>query len=73
MASENEFGLGGVKYEAADNPNVRGGCQGCAFIMTWPGIIRTEGCIKSPDCSDVYRQDGRSIIWVKVEDQENEG
>jgi hypothetical protein len=58
--SSDTFEYEGQKYKA-ENGN-RGNCNGCAFEED------TESCIwRVPDCIGSARTDGRTIIWVKVE------
>lgn len=68
MKSENEFSFGGVKYVAVQS---RDGCQGCAFAPSYPGNNRSLGCLASPNCSSIGRQDGMDVAFVEVEGDEN--
>lgn len=56
----NEMQLDGVTYVARDAVG-QYSCKGCAFL--------TNGCEmgSAATCTSLGREDGRSIIWVKVE------
>lgn len=69
MTSENEYtDAAGVQYVAkTERGTFFEPCLGCAHDS---GSIRAmkRGCKNSPPCEKEYRDDGRSIIWVKAED-----
>jgi hypothetical protein len=68
---ENNFTFSGIKYVAIPQMDERNPCVGCAFAPN-EGRIRLCGCIKSPNCSPIGRQDELSIIWVEAEEQDDE-
>jgi hypothetical protein len=71
--SEDRFQFDGRNYVAIKNPNDNPpGCRSCAFAPSSPGNIRHGGCMASPPCSSVYRQDYTDIIWAEGE-EEDEG
>lgn len=68
---ENNFTFSGIKYIAIPQMNECNPCIGCAF-MAGVGGMRSDGCIRSPNCSPIGRQDELSIIWVEAEEQDDE-
>lgn len=59
------FKCGATLYTAVTSKHALK-CEGCAFMPFGSPL-----CIRAPLCNSTFREDGRDIIWLLVDNKDN--